>query len=362
MPDLPPATLPVEATEADCPLRPFPDASAPPTEVGIADVRAAAARLEGVARRTPVLTCAALDELVGVRVLLKCEAFQRIGAFKFRGAYNALASLDAEQRSRGVLAYSSGNHAQGIALAGRLLGVRTVIVMPSDAPKVKLEATRGYLGASGEVVVYERERITREALGAELAEREGLTIVPPYDHPAVITGQGTVAMELFEQALEMGEGPLDELYVCAGGCGLLSGCAIAAKDAAPDCRVIGVEPEAGADAKWSFDTGRLHTVANPATIADGARTPYLGRWTFPLIRRHVDAMETVCDAELIAMMRFCFERLKVVIEPSGVLGLAGLVRASREGRLGGVGTVGVVISGGNVDADRFAKLMSEERS
>ncbi|GAB4555003.1 MAG: threo-3-hydroxy-L-aspartate ammonia-lyase [Phycisphaerales bacterium] len=345
--------MPFEATEGDCPLRPFPDADAPPSEVTFADVRSAARVLEGIARRTPIMTCAALDELVGARVLLKCENFQRVGAFKFRGAYHALATMAPEHRARGVLTYSSGNHAQEIALAGRLLGVRTVIVMPSDAPTLKLAATRATIGESGEVVVYERERISREALGAELAEKEGLTIVPPYDDPAVIAGQGTSALELFEDAPETPEA----MYVCVGGGGLVSGCAIAAKGVAPGCRVVGVEPEAGADAKASFETGRLHTVPSPDTIADGARTPYLGRWTFPLIRRHVDAMTTVGDDALVEMMRFCFERLKIVVEPSGVLGLAGLVRDARAGRLGGVRTVGVLISGGNVDAERFARLV-----
>ena len=292
--------------------------------------------------------------MVGARVLLKCENFQRVGAFKFRGAYNALASLSDDERARGVLTYSSGNHAQGIALAGRLLGVRTVIVMPSDAPKLKLEATRATIGETGEVVVYEREQITREALGAELAEKEGLTIVPPYDHPHVIAGQGTAGLELFEDV----ERAPDALYVCVGGGGLLSGCAIAAKGVSPGVRVIGVEPEDGADAMASFESGRLHTVPNPPSIADGARTPYLGRWTFPLIRRHVDRMMSVSDDELVAMMRFVFERMKMVVEPSGVLGLAGVVRDAREGKLGGAQTVGVLVSGGNVDLERFCTLVS----
>ena len=347
-------TPPVEATETDCPLRPFPTADAPPTEVGIGDVHEASGVLEGVAHRTPIATCSALDAMVGCRVLLKCENLQRVGAFKFRGAYNALAALSDDERARGVLTYSSGNHAQGIALAGRLLGVRTVIVMPSDAPRLKLEATRATIGETGEVVVYERERITREALGAELAEREGLTIIPPYDHPKVIAGQGTAGLELFEDAEEAPEA----MYVCVGGGGLLSGCAIAAKAVAPGCKVVGVEPEEGADARASFETGRLHTVANPDTIADGARTPYLGRWTFPLVRQHVDRMMTVADAELLAMMRFVFERMKMVVEPSGVLGLAGALRDAREGRLEGVRTVGVLLSGGNVDLERFCALTS----
>lgn len=352
-------TEPFVATEADCPLRPFPVAEAPPGEVGIGDVRAAAARFSSVAERTPVMSSERLDGMVGARVLLKCEHLQPIGAFKFRGAYNAIATLTDEGKRRGVLAYSSGNHAQGIALAGRMLGVRTVIVMPSDAPAMKLESTRGYLGEGSEVVVYERERITREALGAEIAEREGLAVIPPYDHPMVIAGQGTAALELIEQARERGHDGLDALFVCVGGGGLISGCAIAAKDANPECRVVGVEPAAGADAKASFETGVLHTVPNPRTIADGARTPYLGRWTFPLIRRHVDAMMTVTDGQLVEMMVFCFERMKQVVEPSGALGLAGLVKCAREGALGDVRTVGVIVSGGNIDARRFAQIVGK---
>ena len=335
-----------------------PNPDAPPSPVAMDDVLAAAARLERVARRTPAMRSDALDEAAGARVTLKCENFQRVGAFKFRGAYNALASLGDEARDRGVLTYSSGNHAQAVALAGRLLGIRTTIVMPEDAPALKRRATEGYLGEGSEVIPYDRQRVTREELGARLVEERGLTLVPPYDHPEVIAGQATVALELIEQ-MSCADGPPDELYVCCGGGGLLSGCAIAASNLVPGCRVVGVEPEAGDDATRSFRDRRLHTVHNPATIADGARTPSLGRWTFPLVLAHVDGMLTVSDGELVAAMRWLFERMKIVAEPSGVLGLAGLLRAARE-RAGAPTPgrrVGVVISGGNVDAETFARLV-----
>ncbi len=338
----------------------MPDAGRAPGVISIEDVRAAARGLRGVAHRTPVLTCSALDELIGARVLLKCENFQRVGAFKFRGAYNAMSRLGPEEKGRGVLAYSSGNHAQGIALAGRLLGVRTVIVMPSDAPELKLRATRGYLGPDSEVVVYDRVEITRESLGGEIAERQGLTVIPPYDHPDVIAGQGTVALELFEEAHERHGAYPDEFYVCTGGGGLLSGCAITAKALAPACRVVGVEPERAADAQASFESGVLHTVRDPDTIADGARTPYLGRWTFPLVRAHADAIDTVPDEDLVRMMRFCAERMKIVVEPSGVLGLAGLVRRAADGRVPRGALVGVVLSGGNTDPARFGGYLTQD--
>lgn len=323
--------------------------------MGFEDVLAAAERLRGVAHRTPVMTCGALDELVGASVFLKCENFQRVGAFKFRGAYNALSRLGDEEKRAGVLTYSSGNHAQAVALAGRLLGIRTTIVMPRDAPRVKLEATCGYQGEGGEVVIYEREKETREELGARIAQERGLTIVPPYDHPDVIAGQGTAGLELIEEA-----GPLDALFVCVGGGGLISGCAIASKALRPECEVIGIEPEAGDDATRSFRTGTLHTVRDPATIADGARTPCLGRWTFPLVLRHVDAMMTVSDEALVDAMRFVFERVKIVIEPTGALGLAGLTRAAREGALEIRGKrIGVILSGGNIEPARLGSLFAD---
>ena len=325
--------------------------------VTIDDVVDAAATLRGHAHRTPVHTASSLDALTGASVFLKCESFQRVGAFKFRGAFNAISKLPAE--SRGVLAYSSGNHAQGIALASAMLAKRAVIVMPGNAPTVKITATREYLRRGGiagsEVVTYDPAETIREELGAQLAERHGLTVVPPYDHPHVIAGQGTAALELFEDF-----GRLDLLFVCCGGGGLLSGCAVVARDRSPGCAVIGVEPELGDDVTRSFETGVLHEVRNPATIADGARTPFPGRYTLPLIRGHVDSMMTVSDDELRRIMRFCFERMKLVIEPSGALGLAGLVRLARTepGRICGK-RVGVIISGGNVDPSRFSSILAD---
>jgi threonine dehydratase len=340
-------------------LAPQPDA--PPSPVCFADVQAAADRIRGIAHRTPLSTSRAIDAMAGARVVLKCENLQRVGAFKFRGAYNALSRLDGEKRACGVVAYSSGNHAQAVALAGRLLGVPTVIVMPTDAPPVKIAATRGYLDpahARSRVVLYDRETTSREELGARLAADEGLTVIPPYDHPDVIAGQGTAAMELFEDARAMGV-ELSQLFVCVGGGGLLSGCAIAARAMAPGCRVIGVEPALADDAARSFRTRTLHTVHNPATIADGARTPSLGRWTFPLVLAHVDDIITVTDDELIAAMRVAWERCKLVVEPTGALGLAGVLRMARErpGAFGGA-AVGVVISGGNADLAALAGLFS----
>ena len=327
--------------------------------VSFDDVREAQNRLTGVARRTPIMTCAALDAMVGGRVVLKCENLQRVGAFKFRGAYNAIASLSDEERARGVLTYSSGNHAQGIALAGALLGVRTTIVMPSDAPTIKRQATEGYQRSGADlgscVVGYDREEITREEVAARLVEEHGYSLIPPYDHPKVIAGQGTVALQLIEQVGD----PLDELWVCCGGGGLLSGCATAAKALLPECRVVGVEPEAGDDATRSFQTKTLQSVHNPDTIADGARTPSLGQWTFPLVLGLVDDMVTVSDRELVDAMKLCLSRLKIVVEPSGVLGLAGLIKhAQAVGGLGGK-RIGVVISGGNIDLPQLAELIGE---
>lgn len=323
---------------------------APPTDVGIEDVRRAAARLEGVANRTPVMTSRSIDAMLGARVFFKCENFQRVGAFKFRGAYNALSNLSEDARERGVLAWSSGNHAQAVALAGRLLGVATVIVMPRDAPAVKMAATRGYLdpGRGSEVVPYDRAVQSREVVGSVLAKERGLHIVPPYDDPDVIAGQGTAGLELFEEV-----GELDVLFVCVGGGGLISGSAIAARAMSPGCRVVGVEPEAGDDATRSFASGRIESVHNPETIADGARTPSLGRWTFPLVMKNVDSMMTVSDVELVRAMRLVWERMKIVIEPTGALGLAGALR--RSGELEGK-RVGVVVSGGNVDLDALPRL------
>ena len=314
--------------------------------VTYADVSAAAARLEGFAHRTPALTSRTVDERTGARVFFKCENFQRMGAFKFRGAYTALSNLNDAQQRRGVVAYSSGNHAQAVALAGRLLGIKAVIVMPDDAPAVKLEATRGY---GAEIVIYNRETQDREQLARELAEKRGLTVIPPFDHPWVVAGQGTAAKELIEDV-----GPLDYLLVPCGGGGLLSGCAIAANHLSPGVKVIGVEPAAGDDVTRSFQTKTLQSVHNPDTIADGARTHSAGKITFPLILHHVYDMLTVTDAELLRSMFYLWERMKIVVEPTGALGASALL----EGKLNARGQrVGVIISGGNVDLKTLARLV-----
>jgi len=315
-----------------------------------ADVEAAAARLAGVVHRTAPLTSRAVDARTGAEVVFKPEHLQRIGAFKLRGAYNALSLLSPEERARGVLTWSSGNHAQAVALSGRLLGVATTIVMPEDAPAPKLAATRGY---GAEVVLYDRKTAVREELGREIAGERGLSIVPPYDHPAVIAGQGTAVKELIEDA-----GSFDLLLAPCGGGGLLSGSALAARALLPNCRVIGVEPAAADDATRSFRTGTLHTVHEPDTICDGARTPSLGSLTFPLVRAHVDAMVTVPDEVVIDAMCFLWERTKQVVEPTGALAYAalhgGLVAAAGQ-------RVGVVISGGNVDLAALAPVFAARR-
>ena len=304
--------------------------------VSFDDIARAHERIQAQAKRTPVLTSTTVDELVGAKVFFKCENFQRMGAFKFRGAYNALSQLDEEKRRRGVIAFSSGNHAQAVALSGRILGIKTVIVMPHDAPKVKLEATRGY---GAEVVQYTKHE-DREQLARRLAAERELTLVPPFDHPHIVVGQGTSAKELIEDA-----GALDMLLVPCGGGGLLSGCAVATKHLAPKCKVIGVEPAAGDDATQSFKQKRLVTIPVPDTIADGARTPSLGEITLPLVLRHVDDMLTVDDEELKRAMFFLWERMKIVVEPTGALAFAALFAK----KLRPKGRVGVVLSGGNVD-------------
>jgi len=306
--------------------------------VGYADVAAAAARGAGVVHRTPVLTSRTVNQRVGAEVFFKCENFQRTGAFKFRGAYNALSKLAEAGESRGVLAVSSGNHAQAVALAAKLLGMRAVAVMPANAPAVKLGATRDY---GAEIVTYDTNVTTRETLGDRIARERGLVVVPPFDHLDVIAGQGTAAKELFEEV-----GPLDALLVPCGGGGLISGCAIAAAALAPGCRVIGIEPAAGDDATRSFHTRTLQTCHNPDTVADGARTHSLGKITFPLVLQYVQDMATVTDAELLRAMFFLWERMKIVVEPTGALGAAGLFE-DRAGVRGG--RVGVLVSGGNVD-------------
>ena len=315
-------------------------------EIGFDDVARAHERIRAHARRTPALTSATVDARTGARVFFKCENFQRMGAFKFRGAYNALSQLSAEEKRRGVVAFSSGNHAQAVALAGRLLGVPAVIVMPADAPRVKLEATRVY---GAEIITYDPETDSRERLAQELSVKRGFTVIPPYDHPHIVAGQGTAAKELIEDA-----GPLDLLLVPCGGGGLLSGCAVAAKHQNPSCRVIGVEPAAGDDATRSFKTGKLQTIAVPDTIADGARTTSLGKITFPLVMRYVDDMLTVTDAQLLQAMFFLWERMKVVVEPTGALAACALL----QGKLDVRGKrVGVVLSGGNVDLKAMLALL-----
>lgn len=310
-----------------------------PTEVTPNDVERAAALLQSLVHRTPVMTSRQVNERTGAEVFFKCENFQKSGSFKFRGASNALRQLTPAQREHGVVSFSSGNHAQAMALAGRMLGVPVTIVMPDDAPVVKVNATRGY---GAEVIVYDRARQSREEIAAQVQQERGLTLIPPFDHPHVIAGQGTLAVELIEEV-----GHLDALFVCVGGGGLISGCALAVSQRSPGCSVIGVEPQAGDDATRSFKTGVLHSVHNPHTIADGARTTSLGSYTFPLVRRYVHDMMTVSDSELLEAVFYLMERMKMVVEPTGVLGAAGLL-SGRAGDFQGK-RVGVVISGGNVD-------------
>ncbi|MFJ5382604.1 threo-3-hydroxy-L-aspartate ammonia-lyase, partial [Cupriavidus sp. CER94] len=303
-----------------------------------ADVEAAAKRLEGYANRTPVNTSRTLDERLGAKVFFKCENFQRMGAFKFRGAFNALSKFTPAQRKGGVVAFSSGNHAQGIALSARLLGMPATIVMPQDAPALKVAATKGY-GAT--VVMYDRYKEDREAIGRDLAEKHGMTLIPPYDHPDVMAGQGTAARELFDEV-----GPLDVLLAPLGGGGLLSGTALATRALAPQCRLYGVEPEAGNDGQQSFRSGAIVHIDTPKTIADGAQTQHLGQYTFPIIRRDVNDILTASDAQLVEAMRFFAERMKMIVEPTGALGLAAALQIKDQ--LKGK-RVGILISGGNVD-------------
>ena len=317
--------------------------------VGFDDVAAAEKRLAGVAHRTPVLTSRTADEASGAQLFFKCENLQRMGAFKFRGAYNALSRFTPEQRAGGVIAYSSGNHAQGVALSARLLGIRAVIVMPQDAPSLKIAATRGY---GAEVVLYDRHRESREAIGRAIADERGMTLVPPFDHVDVIAGQGTAALELLQDT-----GPLDALVVCVGGAGLISGCALAAQRLAPACRVIGVEPEAGNDVQRSLATGERVKIDVPDTIADGAQTQQVGELTFPIVRALVSEIATVSDAQLVRTMRFFAERMKLVVEPTGCLAAAAVLERTLP--LAGQ-RVGVIVSGGNIDAERSARLLLEQ--
>ena len=313
------------------------------------DVMAAAGRLEGQAHRTPVLRSATADARWGAQFFFKCENFQRMGAFKFRGAFNALSKFDAEQRRAGAIAFSSGNHAQAMALSARLLDLPVLIVMPQDAPAAKLAATRGY---GAEVVLYDRFKDDREALTQRIAAERGMTLIPPYDHPDVIAGQGTAAKELLEET-----GPLDALFVCLGGGGLTAGSALAARALAPQCKVYGVEPEAGDDGLQSLRAGHIVHIETPKTIADGAQTQHLGEYTFAIIQRDVTDIVTVSDAQLVDAMRFFAERMKMVVEPTGCLALAGA--CAQFEKLKGA-RVGVIVSGGNVDLARYAALLAAD--
>ncbi|TFW26234.1 threo-3-hydroxy-L-aspartate ammonia-lyase [Massilia arenosa] len=316
------------------------------TELTYRDVEQAAQRIAGAAHRTPVLTSRTADARTGATLFFKPENMQRMGAFKFRGAYNAIAQFSEEQRRAGVLTYSSGNHAQAIALSARLAGIKAVIIMPEDAPALKVKATREY---GAEVITYDRYKEDREAIGRKLAQERGMTLIPPYDHPHVIAGQGTAAKELFEDT-----GPLDLLLVPLGGGGLLAGCALAASGLSPDCKVIGVEPEAGNDGQQSFRSGQIVEIAVPRTIADGAQTLHLGQHNFAVIQKHVSDIVTVSDAQLIETMKFFAERMKIIAEPTGCLAaaaaLCGVVPVQGK-------RVGIVISGGNVDLSSFARFV-----
>lgn len=311
------------------------------------DVAAAAERIADYANKTPVMTSRTVNEEFGADVFFKCENFQRMGAFKFRGAMNALRQFTPQQRAAGVVAFSSGNHAQAIALSAKLLGIPATIIMPHDAPAAKVAATKGY---GGHVVMYDRYTEDREKIGRDLAEKQGLTLIPPYDHPHVIAGQGTATKELIEEV-----GALDALFVCLGGGGLLSGSALAARHLSPDCLIYGVEPEAGNDGQQSFRSGKIVHIDTPKTIADGAQTQHLGQHTFPLIQKHVNDILTVSDDELIAAMQFIAERMKMVVEPTGCLGFA--AARARKADLRGK-KIGIIISGGNVDISRYSEFLA----
>jgi threonine dehydratase len=311
------------------------------------DIVTAAERIRHHALHTPVMTSGTVNGSIGAEVFFKCENLQRMGAFKFRGAFNALSKFDAEQRHAGVVTFSSGNHAQAIALSARLLAMPATIVMPHDAPAGKLAATKGY---GGNIVLYDRYTEDREQIGRKLSDQFGLTLIPPYDHPDVIAGQGTAARELFDEV-----GNLDALFVPLGGGGLLAGSALAARALSPKCQVYGVEPEAGNDGQQSFRSGAIVHIKTPNTIADGAQTQHLGKYTFPIIRTHIDDILTVTDTQLIDAMRFFAERMKIIVEPTGCLSFAAVthMKARLQGR-----RIGVIISGGNIDVARYCALLA----
>ncbi len=310
------------------------------------DVAAAAERIQGYAHKTPVMTSRTVNEAFGAEVFFKCENLQRMGAFKFRGGFNALSLFSPAQRKAGVVAFSSGNHAQAVALSAKLLGIPATIVMPHDAPTAKVAATKGY---GGNVVMYDRYTEDREQIGRSLAEKHGLTLIPPYDHPDVLSGQGTAAKELFDEV-----GSLDAFFVPLGGGGLLSGCALATRVLSPDCQLYGVEPEAGNDGQQSFRSGSIVHIDTPSTIADGAQTQHLGNITFPIIQRDVTDILTASDSELVDCMAFMATRMKLVVEPTGCLGFAAArqMKNALQGK-----RIGVLVSGGNVDMARFAQLL-----
>jgi threonine dehydratase len=316
--------------------------------VSFEDIVAAHRRLESVAHVTPVLQSRAANSQTGAQLFFKCENFQRVGAFKFRGAYNALAQFSPAQRSRGVVAFSSGNHAQAIALAAQLHKTPAVIIMPTDAPQSKMAATRGY---GAEIVPYDRYSGDREAIAATFTGERGFTLIPPFDHPHVIAGQGTAAKELIEQVQA-----LDVLITPVGGGGLLSGCALATRALQPKCKIYGVEPEAGNDGQQSFRSGTIVRIPTPNTIADGAQTQALGIHTFPIIKQLADDILTVSDAELIDAMKFFAARMKIIVEPTGCLGAAAVF----SGKIPCAGKrVGIILSGGNVDLENFAALIQK---
>ncbi|KVP94174.1 serine dehydratase [Burkholderia ubonensis] len=312
-----------------------------------ADVEAAATRIAGIAHRTPVHTSRTLNQLIGAEVFVKCENFQRMGAFKFRGAFNALSKFSPEQRKAGVVAFSSGNHAQGIALSAQILGIPATIVMPHDAPASKIAATKGY---GADVVVYDRYAEDREAIGRRLADEQGLTLIPPYDHPDVLAGQGTAAKELFDEV-----GALDALFVPMGGGGLLSGTALSTRALAPQCELYGVEPEAGNDGQRSLRSGQIVHIDTPKTIADGAQTQHIGNYTFAIIKRDVNDILTASDADLVNAMKFFATRMKMIVEPTGCLGLAAALNAKESLK---DKRVGIIVSGGNIDLERFCSLVA----
>jgi len=319
------------------------------------DILAAAQRLHGVAHRTPVLRSRTVDTRTGAQVFFKAEHLQRMGAFKFRGAYNALAQFSTAERQAGALAFSSGNHAQAIALSGRLLGIPTVIVMPQDAPAAKLAATRAYQDgqAGSEVLLYDRYTEDRLAIGQRLARERGMTLIPPFDHPHVMAGQGTAALELIDEV-----GHLDWLLVCVGGGGLMSGCAVAAKAMLPGVRLVGVEPEAGNDTQQSLAAGRIVSIDVPQTLADGAQTQAPGALTFPIVQALVERIVTVSDAQLVRTMQFMARQMKQVVEPTGCLAAAALLEGVLPAEALRGTRVGVVLSGGNVDLPRYAELLA----